>query len=138
MAAAGPARRRGPLAATGLGVLAVLGSLSAVAALVTAAGCGRGGDRASARLYRDYCARCHGPDGGGMRRPDGFDPGLDLTTSEMVAAHRRDEIRQRIAAGKGTMPGFAHRLTPDEVDRLVELVVRFAPAGGGSGETARN
>jgi mono/diheme cytochrome c family protein len=118
------AGRRRPLPA--LGALAVLGALGALGVISGgAAGCGRGDDRGAARLYRDYCARCHGRDGAGMRRPDGFDPGLDLTASRMVAERRRADIHRRIAAGEGTMPGFAHRLTPEEIDRLVDFVVRF-------------
>lgn len=105
-------------------------ALTATAAAVLVAGCGTGADeRAAPRLYRDYCARCHGRDGGGMRRPDGFDPGLDLTVSPMVAERRRGEIHDRIAAGKGTMPGFAHRLSPDETDQLVDLVLEFQVRG---------
>lgn len=102
--------------------------LAAVAA-GTVAGCGGGtGERATARNYRDYCARCHGRNGEGMQRPDGFDPGLDLTVSAMVAEGRRDEIHRRIAVGHGTMPGFAHRLSPEEIDRLVDFVLAFSPA----------
>ena len=64
-----------------------------------------------------------------MRRPDSFDPGLDLTVSAMIAEGRREEIGRRIAAGHGTMPGFAHRLSPDETDQLVDLVLGFQVRG---------
>lgn len=105
--------------------LATAAAASLAATALALAGCDRG-ERTPARHYRDYCARCHGRDGAGMQRPDGFDPGLDLTTSAMVAEGRRDEIARRIAVGEGTMPGFSHRLSGDEIDRLVEFVLGFA------------
>ena len=121
-AAATPLMPRSPL-------LPAAVALAATAAALLVAGCGAGADeRAAPRLYRDYCARCHGRRGAGMQRPDGFDPGLDLTASAMIAAGRREEIRRRIAEGRGTMPGFARRLSAEEIDQLIDFVVGFAPS----------
>lgn len=115
-----------------MAALAAALALPAVLALAAAGtvGCG-GAERDAERLYRDYCARCHGRDGRGIRRRDGVEAGLDLTASEVVAAGQRAEIADRIARGRGKMPGFSHRLSGEEVDRLVELVIGLSSTGGG-------
>jgi mono/diheme cytochrome c family protein len=106
---------------------APVAALGLVLALVGPAGCR--GEREAPRLYRDYCARCHGRDGGGIR--DLPEAGLDLTASAMVARGSRGEIAERIARGKGKMPGFDHRLSPAEIERLVELVIALGGTDDG-------
>lgn len=108
---------------------APLAALGLALALLGAAGCG-GHERSAPRLYRDYCARCHGRDGTGIRH-DQPEAGLDLTASAMVARTERREIAERIAHGKGKMPGFDHRLSPEEIERLVELVIALGGSDDG-------
>ncbi len=64
------------------------------------------------------CARCHGKDGRGGKE------GPDLRGS--IAKHGEKKVRQYILEGKGTgddaMPGFADRLTKEDVDALIEYL----------------
>lgn len=81
--------------------------------------------REPAALYAHYCARCHGADGEGDPRNVALYPGLDLTRSQMVARRERPLIHRRIAQGYGPMPGFAHRLSPEEVRGLVDFCLEL-------------
>lgn len=81
------------------------------------------GDRGPEALYARYCARCHGDDGRGDAEKNLLNPGLDLTASDWAADGARTEIHERIADGHGSMPGFAKRLSEDELEGLVELVL---------------
>ena len=85
-------------------------------------------ERNAAALYRGYCVRCHGADGRGDPRSIGLYPNLDLTSAPLVRHRARGAIYNRIAEGYGPMPGFAHRLEPQEIEALVDYTLRFAPA----------
>ena len=85
-------------------------------------------ERNAAALYRGYCVRCHGADGRGDPRSIGLYPNLDLTSAPLVRHRVRGAIYNRIAEGYGPMPGFAHRLEPQEIEALVDYTLRFAPA----------
>ncbi len=50
-------------------------------------------------------------------------PGLDLTASGWVRRGDRDEVRERIADGHGSMPAFAKKLSADELEGLVDWVL---------------
>ncbi len=94
--------------------------------LLLLAGCEQGPEqRDAAGLYRHYCARCHGASGEGDRRNVNLYPGLDLTRSEMVRKKADGIIYRRIAQGYGPMPGFAHRLSPEEVRALVDFTLEL-------------
>lgn len=88
-------------------------------------------DRSASGLYRSYCRRCHGPEGEGPKRPVRLYPNLDLRSSPMVLRGDRAAVRQRIAEGHGPMPSYSRRLTPAELERLVDLTLRIPsrPAG---------
>ncbi len=64
-----------------------------------------------AAIYAESCANCHGPDGEG-----GLGPNL------RTAVLSRDELTDAVNQGKGTMPGFADRISPDDVAALVAFV----------------
>lgn len=80
-------------------------------------------DRSAPSLYRAYCARCHGPAGEGTPRALRANPKADLTASEKVRQGDRRFLHERIAQGHGIMPGFARRLTPQEIETLVDLTL---------------
>jgi mono/diheme cytochrome c family protein len=82
-------------------------------------------DRSAPGLYRAYCARCHGPAGEGTPRALRANPKADLTTSEKVRQGDRRFLHERIAKGHGIMPGFARRLTPQEIESLVDLTLEL-------------
>jgi mono/diheme cytochrome c family protein len=95
-------------------------------ALLLAAACVPGpGERDAANLYSYYCARCHGAGGEGDPRNVDRSPGLDLTRSEMVRKRSVELIHRRIAQGRGPMPGFARRLSPEEIEELVDFTRQF-------------
>ena len=77
-------------------------------------------------LYATYCARCHGERGEGKGDNLALYPHLNLLTSPMVRRGDRAAVRQRIREGYGPMPGFARRLDPPEVERLVAFTFQLA------------
>jgi mono/diheme cytochrome c family protein len=102
--------------------------------LAAGAACTRVPDDPAA-AYAMLCARCHGEDGRG--NPEiRVQRGLDLTRSELMARGGVAAARQRIAEGKGTMPAFGRKLTPEQLDRLAAFAFGFstspAPAAEGA------
>lgn len=87
------------------------------------AACAR--DRSAPGLYRYSCQRCHGVYGEGPKKPRKLYPHLDLRTSPMVLRGDRAAVRQRIAEGHGPMPSYKKRLTPEELERLVDLTLQI-------------
>jgi mono/diheme cytochrome c family protein/DNA-binding beta-propeller fold protein YncE len=80
-----------------------------------------------ARLYRDHCAACHGPDRLGAMGPALLPESLDRLDPSAVA--------RAIAAGREatTMPGFGEVLAPAEIEALAAFLrtpVTPAPAWG--------
>lgn len=99
-------------------------SLLAVA-LPLLAGCARR-NMTTPELYATYCARCHGERGEGKGDNLALYPHLNLLTSPMARRGDRAAVRQRIREGYGPMPGFARRLDPREVERLVDFTFQLA------------
>ena len=120
MKSAPPVAGRAPLA---------LGALAALPALTAAlGGCAPSPNSESARqLYASQCASCHADDGRGVPARRGLEPRLDLTRSKLVVNREKGLIYQRIAFGYLTMPGFAHKLSQDELELLAEYVLIFSP-----------
>ena len=50
-------------------------------------------------------------------------PDLDLSRTDRTAPGARDEVRERIASGHGSMPAFARKLSAEELEGLVDLVM---------------
>ena len=105
--------------------------LPLVLALPLLAGCGPG-DRSAPGLYKRYCARCHGAQGEGPRRPNKLYPYMDLLASPMIRKGDRAAVRQQIVEGEGPMPSFRRRLTPEEANRLVEFTLGLPSRTTGS------
>lgn len=105
-----------------------LRALLLVAAVL--AGCAHK-DLSTPELYATYCARCHGERGEGDPKSLKLYPHADLRASPMARAGDRDAIRRRIAEGYGPMPEFKRRLTPAEVERLVDFTLQLGRSGGG-------
>lgn len=53
-------------------------------------------------------------------------PDLDLTASRWVLRGDRDEVRERISDGHGSMPAFEKKLSEDELEGLVDYTLAFA------------
>ncbi len=99
--------------------------LTALPLLLLAAGCS-GKNLSAPELYGRHCARCHGDRGQGVPRGLKLYPRLDLLTSPMVRQGDRAAVRQRIAEGHGRMPAFKRRLTPEEIERLVDFTLQLS------------
>jgi len=68
------------------------------------------------QVFRKDCAKCHGKNGEGRRF------GGPSLVSEKTAGASADDLRNAIVNGKGRMPSFAGRLTPEQVDTLVRQI----------------
>ena len=79
-------------------------------------------------LYQNSCARCHGAEGRGVSRYLDRYPYLDLVASPMVRQGDRAAVRQRIVEGDGPMPGFSRRLSPAQIERLVDFTLQLGQA----------
>jgi mono/diheme cytochrome c family protein len=66
--------------------------------------------------YVKNCAKCHG------KTAEGRHFGGPALISEKTAASSADDLRNIIANGKGHMPKFANKLTPEEIDTLVRQI----------------
>ena len=95
-----------------------------LAALPLLAGCAKKPETPP-EIYAAYCARCHGPagEGRGDARTLKLYPNLDLLASPMVRRGDRALVRDRIAKGDGPMPGFSRRLSPQEIESLVDFTL---------------
>lgn len=65
------------------------------------------------KLYRTNCKQCHGVDG-----TRGFFGAKNLQKSKLEDT----SIIQQINTGKGFMPSFKNKLTPDEITEIVSYV----------------
>jgi mono/diheme cytochrome c family protein len=67
-----------------------------------------------ASVFADRCAGCHGPDGGGRSGPQ-------LSEGSVVEAFPdiEDQI-DVVTDGRGGMPSFGSRLSPEEIRAVVE------------------
>jgi mono/diheme cytochrome c family protein len=92
--------------------------------VLLAADCGpKIGGREPPALYAEFCAECHGADGRGDPEKVERNPDLDLTGTDRTAAGARADVRERIASGHGSMPAFAKKLSAEELEGLVDLVL---------------
>jgi cytochrome c551 len=74
-----------------------------------------------AALYGSNCAICHGRNGSGTPawRAKGQP---DLSTADWQKSRSDEQIAERIKLGKGKMPGFAKKLSEEEVTALVKQI----------------
>ena len=68
-------------------------------------------------LYLKNCAKCHG------KTADGRHFAGPALISTKTAAASPDDLRNIIANGKGRMPKFAGKLSPEEIDTLVKQIL---------------
>lgn len=99
-------------------------ALLLLAALPLLAGCAKKPETPP-EIYAAYCARCHGDqgEGKGNARSLKLYPHLNLLVSPMVLQGDRALVRDRIAKGYGPMPGFSRRLSPQELESLVDFTL---------------
>jgi mono/diheme cytochrome c family protein len=80
-------------------------------------------------LYRQNCARCHGPDGRGDTPLGSTYNAPDFTDQEWWRKHSNIASNASLASivtrGKGGMPAFGKKLSRSEIKLLVSYVRRF-------------
>ena len=67
-------------------------------------------------VFKQNCAKCHG------KTAEGRHFGGPSLISDTTTAISDDELRTMITNGKGRMPKYAGKLTPEEVSTLVEQI----------------
>jgi mono/diheme cytochrome c family protein len=67
-------------------------------------------------IFQSNCAKCHG------KTAEGHHFGGPALASEKVASSSTDNLRAIISDGKGHMPKYAGKLTPAEIDTLVQQI----------------
>ena len=67
-------------------------------------------------VFQDNCARCHGKKAEGH-----FMKGPSLVSGK-AAAMSAEDLRNMVANGKGHMPKFGDKLSPEQIDKLVEQI----------------
>ena len=67
-------------------------------------------------VYQKNCARCHG------KTAEGRHFGGPSLVSEKAGSASADDLRYIVAKGKGRMPKYAGKLTPEEIDRLIQQI----------------
>ncbi|HET8774157.1 MAG TPA: cytochrome c [Thermoanaerobaculia bacterium] len=74
-----------------------------------------------AALYKSKCAMCHGPDGAGQTTMGKNMKLRDLRSAD-VQKQTDAELVKWIADGKGKMPAYKGKMTPDEINAVVAFI----------------
>ena len=84
-----------------------------------------------ARVWRKKCSSCHGAAGDGRTRFAKGRPFADLTDGRWKHGSDRASVRRLVADGDpgSSMPPFADRLTPAQIDAVVDQALKLAAAG---------
>lgn len=72
-------------------------------------------------VFTANCVSCHGPDGKGL-----IPQAAPLTNVEYIASRPLSELYQSVTAGKGIMPAWQDRLSPEERWAAVSYAQTFA------------
>ena len=101
--------------------VALAAALPAVLALA-APGFGQQGEPAGGKLYRDYCALCHGEqgDGRGIAAPSMGRKLNDFRSTAFWSDRSDKKLIQVILKGQGRMP--AQSVSPEEAKAIVEYM----------------
>jgi mono/diheme cytochrome c family protein len=67
-------------------------------------------------VYKKNCAKCHG------KAAEGRHFGGPSLISDKTRAASDDDLRNVISNGKGRMPKYTGKLTPEEISTLVEQI----------------
>ena len=67
-------------------------------------------------IFQKECAKCHG------KTAEGRHFGGPSLVSDKTTATPEDDLRKIITNGKGHMPKYASKLTPEEIDTLVKQI----------------
>ncbi len=67
-------------------------------------------------IFKKDCAGCHG------KTAEGHHFAGPALISDKVAAASADDLRNIITSGKGRMPKYSGKLSPEEIDTLVQQI----------------
>ena len=67
-------------------------------------------------VYQRNCAKCHG------KTAEGRHFGGPSLISEKIHASSNDDLRNLITNGKGRMPKYTSKLSPEEINTLVQQI----------------
>lgn len=74
--------------------------------------------------YKFMCAQCHGLTGN-SKSPSGVKlPGRVLADRRWLARQKNEDLLRSILEGKGAMPSFKHKMTPEETKRMIGGILR--------------
>ena len=76
----------------------------------------------SAQLYAKQCASCHGKDGRAKTVKGKLKHARNLTDAEWQEKVSDERIFNSIMNGKGKMPGYAKKLSQDEIESLAGYI----------------
>ena len=80
---------------------------------------------ANQKLFESKCSQCHGKDAKGnvkMAKVLKVDPvNVDLTRAEAVSL-TSDDLAGIVSKGKNKMPSFKAKLTPDQIQQVIQYV----------------
>jgi mono/diheme cytochrome c family protein len=79
----------------------------------------------AAAIFNSRCAPCHARDGSG-NTPMGKKIGAKALGSPEVQKLSDADLQKTIASGKGKMPGFGTKLSPEQIGEVVKLIRSFA------------
>ncbi|HSY59505.1 MAG TPA: cytochrome c [Terriglobales bacterium] len=87
--------------------------------------CGVRAQTTAAKSFKTNCTLCHGDDGSGNSPTGKALKAKDLASAEVQAISDAD-LATVIAKGKGKMPAFGSKLSPDVINSLV-VYIRHLP-----------
>jgi cytochrome c6 len=78
--------------------------------------------QSAAQLYTKHCASCHGKDGRSKTIKGKLKHSRDLTDREWHEKVSDERIFNSINNGKGKMPGYAKKLSEEQIESLATYV----------------
>jgi len=86
-------------------------------------------NREGSRLFRRFCAMCHGPDGRGTAMRENLPMLPDFTRTAWQEGRSDRQLAVSIFDGRGAkMPSFAGRVSREQARDLVAFIRTFAPS----------
>ena len=79
--------------------------------------------RSGAVIYSQNCARCHGVDGRAQTTKGRQTQAVDFTSDDWTPETGHDT--RIVTRGKGSMPSFKSKLTPADINAVVQYIRRF-------------
>ena len=81
--------------------------------------------RATKALFARHCATCHGADGRGETFVGKISGVPDMTDRKWQESFDEKRMAASVTHGRGSMPSFKEKLSPNEIASLVSHVRRF-------------